>query len=382
MPASIFNGTAVKLLKNILRFKDGTDLSSAQVSYLNTITSDVQAQLDSKIDESREAQANGIATLDGGGKVPAAQLPNSIMDYLGNWAASTNTPTLANGVGNNGDVYQATDSGTVNFGAGGITFAAGDFVIYNGTIWQKSLNSNAVVSVNGLTGIVVLSTTNISEGSNLYYTTERAQDDVGILFTATSTVVPQYNDTAPSMSWDIGNNSILNIHISSSAAIAYSKLNLAGSIVNNDIASGAAIAVNKLAALTTGRALVSDGSGFVSAAATTATEIGYVNGVTSAIQTQLNGKIGYNLLAVSTNTSAAAGATYLVTTSGGAVQITLPTPALNTFVTVKDNGAAETNALTVVSTSGELIDGAASDVITSNYGSATYLASASAWYRI
>lgn len=51
-----------------------------------------------------------------------------------------------------------------------------------------------------------------------------------------------------------------------------------------------AIAVNKVAAITASRAVVSDGSGFISAATTTATEIGYVNGVTSAIQTQINGK--------------------------------------------------------------------------------------------
>jgi hypothetical protein len=42
--------------------------------------------------------------------------------------------------------------------------------------------------------------------------------------------------------------------------------------------------------LTVSRALVSDGSGKVSAATTTATEIGYVNGVTSAIQTQIDSK--------------------------------------------------------------------------------------------
>lgn len=45
-----------------------------------------------------------------------------------------------------------------------------------------------------------------------------------------------------------------------------------------------------LAALTINRALVSNGSGFVSVATTTATEIGFVNGVTSSIQTQLDGK--------------------------------------------------------------------------------------------
>jgi hypothetical protein len=61
-------------------------------------------------------------------------------------------------------------------------------------------------------------------------------------------------------------------------------------IENADIKAAAGIAVNKLAATTVSRALVSDGSGFIAAATTTATEIGYVNGVTSAIQTQIDTK--------------------------------------------------------------------------------------------
>lgn len=48
--------------------------------------------------------------------------------------------------------------------------------------------------------------------------------------------------------------------------------------------------VDDLAAITANRALVSDANGLPVAATTTATEIGYVNGVTSSIQTQLNGK--------------------------------------------------------------------------------------------
>jgi len=50
--------------------------------------------------------------------------------------------------------------------------------------------------------------------------------------------------------------------------------------------------------LATSRAVVSDGSGKIAAATTTATEIGYVNGVTSAIQTQLNAKLGSTATAV------------------------------------------------------------------------------------
>jgi hypothetical protein len=62
-------------------------------------------------------------------------------------------------------------------------------------------------------------------------------------------------------------------------------------IENADIKAAAAIAVNKLAALTASEAVVTDGSGFLaSATGVSATELGYVNGVTSAIQTQLDGK--------------------------------------------------------------------------------------------
>lgn len=62
-------------------------------------------------------------------------------------------------------------------------------------------------------------------------------------------------------------------------------------IVNADIDAAAAIAVSKLAVLTASRAVVSDGSGILSVSAATATEVGYLSGATSSIQTQLNGKM-------------------------------------------------------------------------------------------
>lgn len=64
----------------------------------------------------------------------------------------------------------------------------------------------------------------------------------------------------------------------------------AGGILNSHVNASAAIDYSKLAALTVDRALVSSGSGFVSASAVTATELGYLSGVTSALQTQLDGK--------------------------------------------------------------------------------------------
>lgn len=63
-----------------------------------------------------------------------------------------------------------------------------------------------------------------------------------------------------------------------------------GTIVNADLNASAAVALSKLAALTINRALVSNGSGVIGVSAVTSTELGFVSGVTSAIQTQLNAK--------------------------------------------------------------------------------------------
>lgn len=125
---------------------------------------------------SQRGASGGVASLDGGGKIPATQLPSSVMTYEGTFDASgTPASPLLNGdvAADAGMVYLTSVAGSFNFGAGAISFAVGDWAVYNGTIWEKSTNSNAVVSVNGFTGVVTLTTSNIAEGSNLYYTTAR-----------------------------------------------------------------------------------------------------------------------------------------------------------------------------------------------------------------
>jgi hypothetical protein len=89
---------------------------------------------------------DGIPQLDGSGKILVSQLPNSVMEYKGTWNASTNTPTLADGTGNAGDVYVCSVAGTVNFGSGPIVFYVGDQVLYSGTIWQRASGSSGSVT--------------------------------------------------------------------------------------------------------------------------------------------------------------------------------------------------------------------------------------------
>lgn len=114
------------------------NVGNGDLAALENIAGNIQLQLNGKISASEKGVADGVATLDAGGKIPAAQLPNSVMEYQGTWNASTNSPTIADGTGNAGDVYRVGTAGTQDLGSGPITFAVGDLVIYNGAEWEKS----------------------------------------------------------------------------------------------------------------------------------------------------------------------------------------------------------------------------------------------------
>jgi hypothetical protein len=61
----------------------------------------------------------------------------SLINYIGIWNASTNSPPLAGGTGTVGSCYQiGAPSNTQNLGNGAQSFDSGDFVVYNGTSWD------------------------------------------------------------------------------------------------------------------------------------------------------------------------------------------------------------------------------------------------------
>jgi len=150
--------------------------------------------------------ANGVATLDSGGKVPVSELPAAVLgalSYQGTWNASTNTPTLVSGTGTKGYYYVVSVAGNTNLD--GITdWLVGDWAVFNGTAWQKVDNTDAVTSVNGLTGTVVLTTTNVAEGTNLYYTDAKARAALsagtGISYNSTTGVI---TNSSPSLGGDV-----------------------------------------------------------------------------------------------------------------------------------------------------------------------------------
>jgi hypothetical protein len=110
-----------------------------------------------QIDYQRGA-ALGLATLGADAKVPTSQLPESLgggLAYQGVWNATTNTPTIPTAVGNNGEYYKVSVSGSTNIN-GISTWAVGDWIISNGTTWDRIANSESVSSVAGKTGAVSL----------------------------------------------------------------------------------------------------------------------------------------------------------------------------------------------------------------------------------
>ena len=133
----------------------------------------------------------------------------------------------------------------------------------------------------------------------------------------------------------IGTGAIVNADVNSSAQIAYSKLNLTNTIVDADVNASAAIAWTKIAPSST----------------VSTTELGYLDGVTSAIQTQLDAKLA----------TATAASTYAP----------LASPAL-TGTPTAPTATAGTNTTQVATTAyvgtaiNNLIDGAPSTLDTLN----------------
>ena len=66
--------------------------------------------------------------------------------YQGAWNATTNTPALSNAtIEAAGHWYSVSAAGTVDFGAGNITFALNDRVYSNGTTYQKGVALNSTI---------------------------------------------------------------------------------------------------------------------------------------------------------------------------------------------------------------------------------------------
>ena len=99
-------------------------------------------------------KVDGVTITINGSGVISANITGAIV-FQGGWDAALNSPTLSNAgsaYNTNGFEFVTTVAGTVNFGAGNVSFAVGDNVIFDGTKWVKiPIGSNAGTTNNNLT---------------------------------------------------------------------------------------------------------------------------------------------------------------------------------------------------------------------------------------
>jgi hypothetical protein len=198
-------------------------------------------------------------TITGTGAIAGTFTGNLTGNVTG--TVSGNAGTVTNGV-------YTTDTGTVT-----------STMIANGTIVNADINASAAIDKTKISGTAItvadtgtVTSTMILDGTilNADINSAAAIDKTKISGTAITA-----GDTGTVTSTMIANDTIVNADINTSAQIAYSKINATNSIVDADVNASAAIAWTKIAP----------------SATVSATELGYVDGVTSSIQTQLDAKL-------------------------------------------------------------------------------------------
>jgi fibronectin-binding autotransporter adhesin len=114
--------------------------------------------------------ADSSGVLSSQDKILTSQLPDSVLgqvSYQGTYNATTNTPTLATTPDSTtkGNYYVISSAGT-RFTH---DFQVGDWIISDGTKWDKVDNTDAVTTVFGRTGAVTLQLTDIPASSDTSY---------------------------------------------------------------------------------------------------------------------------------------------------------------------------------------------------------------------
>lgn len=125
-----------------------------------------QATADLAIPLTQKAAANGVATLDASGKVPASQLTLVSTAFKGNWNATTNSPALSDASGTGGDFYFVQSGASRNLGSGSVAWTTGALIIHNGSIWVENEAVNNIISVAGRTGAITLTGADITNSTD------------------------------------------------------------------------------------------------------------------------------------------------------------------------------------------------------------------------
>jgi hypothetical protein len=181
-------------------------VTAAQVGAYTTAQTDTL--LNGKIDESREGIANGIATLDTNAKINLSQIPDSILgqvEYQGVWDMTTlPTPTQK------GYYWIASVAGN--------GYEVGDWAVYNGSTFDKVDNTDAVSSVAGRTGNIVLNKNDV--GLSNVDNTSDLNKPISIATQTALDLKAEVDDTTPTTTKVFSSDKTMELHNAQAQAIA------------------------------------------------------------------------------------------------------------------------------------------------------------------
>lgn len=339
LPGSTTIGT---ITSNELDVLDGITASTAELNYVDGVTSAIQTQIDAKAPIANPTFTGTVAGITKG----MVGLPNvdntsdvdkpvsTATQVLINQKAALNAPTFTGtvsgitkgmvGLGNvdntsdaNKPVSTATQTALdAKASNTALSDHAADTTSVHGIADTSLLETQtgaqtkataAETAANTFTtsAINALTTSDIEEGTNLYYTNERAQDAVGnILGTGLA-----YNDAGPGIGID--NAALSNALLEGVSGSSYGLIGTSAYLdvkntngYNKEIELDIAAVETKLStdgyvtesstSTLTNKTLTSPQINEAVALTATATELNYVDGVTSAIQTQIDGKASLN----------------------------------------------------------------------------------------
>lgn len=143
---------------------------------------------------SEKAQPNGVATLNVDGKIETAQLPALVI--IDTYPVNSEIEQLALEV-QQGDVAVRLDESKSYINVTGNNTAMSD--------WQELLSpTDAVQSVNGKIGTVVLTTADITESGNLYYTESRVTNNTTVQSLVTPTRATEQTTNESAFGYPVG----------------------------------------------------------------------------------------------------------------------------------------------------------------------------------
>lgn len=266
-----------------------SDITTEELATLDDITGNIQEQINGKISSTEKGAANGLATLDANGKVTDTQLPTVtankalVSDENGITSASSVTSTELGYVSGVTSAIQTQISGKQD----AITGAASSITSTDLTA-SRALMSNA----SGKVDASAVTATELGYVSGVTSAIQTQIDGKQSSITGAASTIATSDLTA---SRALVSNSSGKVAASSITSTKLGYLTDVTSNIQSQIdgkqasITGAASSIVSTD-LTASRALVSDTSGKVSASSITSTKLGYLTDVTSNIQSQIDGK--------------------------------------------------------------------------------------------